>query len=777
MKTIVHKFVPLTSLMIAGLLLTGTAAKAISYAGNGNTSFGGAVGNGTLSVTDDGTNITFSFIAGGGLGGNDLVVYIDSVTGGFSDTSGFSDAGDGGRKAVSGYDPSNGRSTMTFTNGFVPEYALDIQGGYASLFALTNGGNYSFNWITGGTQTGSPYTLTISAAQIGLTPGTTATIKIFGTFISESGYRSQEAIAGNDYGPFGSGWNPFTQTAYVTYTFAAPPSPSYPVAFSVDMTEQIASSAFDPNADTLYVAGTFQTNAWSGIPMSPTVDNTNIYTVASLDYNPTNTPEFFKFSFYHAATTSTIYEDQDNRPFTLTAPGVTNPLVYFSDLAATPSATTNYVSFSIDMGPQIYLGHFNPDSGDTIQVLGTMQNPKWTVATFLLTNNPSSPASNIYSGSIADGNYPGSFENYKFVIVSTTVTNYESGNNRVFFTPTNSGTLPLAYFNNVSTYGAVPITFQVDMTLPLAMGMFVPTNGDTVSAAGTFQTNQWTPGVFVLTNNPSGANPNLYTGTYTDRNQPNSGEQYKFQINTNGGGTAWESIGNRTFLLGSTAQVLPQVLWNNASTNYVIMAPTLVTFTVDMTGATDVYGNPFDVNNDAVVVDGNYCSPEWQVMNNATYENPLVFTANVMGRVGSSLIFTNSYTVAAGHSYQVLYKYGIYHDTVNINTNVDNEAAPYMNHTRYIRTTGTYNFPTDIFGQQRTNAASATEISFGNLAIAAPVAGKLPISWLGLPSVRLQSCTNLTTPVWLDVPGTVGLGSTNVPPTGNQEFFRLLQPE
>jgi hypothetical protein len=43
---------------------------------------------------------------------------------------------------------------------------------------------------------------------------------LFGTYTSNSGYRSDEALPGNDAGA--QGWNPFIQTALATYTIAVP---------------------------------------------------------------------------------------------------------------------------------------------------------------------------------------------------------------------------------------------------------------------------------------------------------------------------------------------------------------------------------------------------------------------------------------------------------------------------------------------------------------------------------------------------------------------------
>jgi len=796
MKTYIHtlfyKIATITMLATAAFFSV-TSARAVNFPGNGSTGFGGNIGNGTLSVTDDGTNIygTMTCGNGGSMGGNALVIYIDTgVGGGFSTTTNFNDQSDVNHIVISGVDTGgSGRSVMTFTNGFAPQYAMSLvpfsPANFGGIWQLANGGNGSFTYktsvslspVNGST---GPYTFSFPATTIGLTNNTQASIRIFGTYISTTAYRSTEAIAGNDYGQFGQGPYTFLQTAYATYNFAAPPTPSTPAAFQVDMTAQIASGAFNPgNGDTVYAAGTFQTNPWTGFQLTPSASNTNIYTGTYLDYNPTNTAEQFKFNFYSVANTTNIYEGIDNRPFTLQSGGVTNTLVYFDDVFPTNnSATTNALTFSIDMTAQIDLGNFNPSTMQ-IEALGTFENPKWT-AGFILTNNPNAANTNIYSGTILDGNYPGSFENYKFVIVSGGNNTYESGNNRDFFTPTNTGTFPLAYFDGVVSAYSIPVTFQVDMTIPLAAGTFTPSNGDTVSVAGTFQSpNQWTAGICVLTNNPAATNSNVFSGTFIDQNQPGTGEQYKFQINPagNANDANWESIANRAFLLASSAQILPVVTWNNQDINDVLLQATTVTFTVNMTNAVDIYGFPFDPSADAVVVNGNFMNPQWPDFWTDALLGGFDYTANLLQNNGNNLLYTGTFTVAAGSSLEVQYKYGIIHQyTGSSNTNADNEASFNLNHTRYIRTVGTYNFPVDIFGIQQTNLAAATEPAFGNLAIGSPSAGNLPISWLGLPGVHLQYTTNLLSTNWVDLNATTGSSSTNWPTSNGNAYFRLIQP-
>jgi hypothetical protein len=796
MKNTQKKLALFTTALTAVLLLAARPAKATNYAGNTDTGFSGAVGNGVLSVTDDHTNITVNLQRGNSGSLNDvLVIYIDTGAEGYADTSSFTDhSGNGEQQAISGYNGSS-RSVMTFTNGFRPSYAIAIKSDYMDLWTLANPA--SFSYVTGNGEAGNNsanFSMTFLASQIGLPANVSTNIRIFGTYISRGGYRSTEAIAGNCVSTnLGNpeGYFPFAQTAFANYVFAAPVAPTNPVTFSVDMTAQVASSAFIPGTDQVYVGGSFEPTPFAfGLQLTnnPAAANTNIYSGTYPDQNLTNTFEQYKFKFYSVALTNDIYDADPNRTFTLHGGGQVVPLIYFNNLPATPSATTNYITFQIDMGPQIYLSHFNPGAGDLIELSGGFQSPQFS-AGIILTNNPAAANTNLYSGTVVDYNYPGTQylppqNGYKYVIVTSAGTNYESGANRSLVTPTNSITLPVAYFNGLSAYAAIPITFSVDMTIPILTGMLNPGNGDTVGCAGTFMTNQWTVGTggFTLTNNPAGANSNLYSGTYIDRNAPGSLEQYKFVINTNGGGTAYESPastggGDRLFVLGSVAATNPLVFWNDLNTNKVVLADTVITFTVDMNGAVDVYGNPFDSGNDLVFINGDFAMPAWNYDPNinfwTVYDIMTRFPAFIMQATDTPGIYTNIFTLPAGHPLNISYKYGIQHSaTVNNNTNVDNEAPSGNDHHRYVRSAGSYQFPTDTFGIQKVNAAAGVEPLYG-LALGNVAGGHLPINWLGFPGVALQTSTNLANPVWENVNSTNSVGTTNWPTTGGARFFRL----
>src|SRR6267154_5924409 len=101
------------------------SSQAATYSGNGNSGFGGPIGLGSLTLTDNGTTVSGT-VNKGPNGFNDvLVLYINSTPGGFADTSGFADGADGLRKAISGFDGGGNRSLLTFT-GMLPDYAIAL---------------------------------------------------------------------------------------------------------------------------------------------------------------------------------------------------------------------------------------------------------------------------------------------------------------------------------------------------------------------------------------------------------------------------------------------------------------------------------------------------------------------------------------------------------------------------------------------------------------------------------------------------------------------------
>ncbi len=212
-------------------LALGCSAAAATYSGNGNSGFGGPIGLGSLTLTDNGTTVSGTVNKGPNNFNDVLVLYIDSIAGGFADTSGFGDGGDGLRKAISGFDGGANRSTLTFAAGFRPDYAIALgpaSDNFGGLWQLNAGGANSLNFVNSvnlnptGVNNSSTYTFSFNVSELGLIPNSGATFALFGTYLSNTGYRSDEADAGNDVGT--QGWNPFLQTAFATYTIVPEPT-------------------------------------------------------------------------------------------------------------------------------------------------------------------------------------------------------------------------------------------------------------------------------------------------------------------------------------------------------------------------------------------------------------------------------------------------------------------------------------------------------------------------------------------------------------------------
>jgi len=477
--------------------------------------------------------------------------------------------------------------------------------------------------------------------------------------------------------------------------------PSTPVVFQVDLSVEVLLGNFNPASDFVEARGTFQAGVWSGgfaLTNNPLAANPYLYSGTAVDQHEPGTVEAYKFVVddgNNLGWEAPLSTGGNDRTFSLAATTQTLPAVYFNDIASAIPVT-----FQVDLGPQISSGNFNSANGDVIEVRGSING--WYGGS-ILTNVP---GTSLYQNTWMDTTDPvGGLLQYKYFIAhagnDSDPTGYEVlANNRTFPLTGNSVILPLAYYNDQapSSGGARnTVTFRVDMSLPIALGTFQPASGDIVSAAGTFQSpNQWASQVFPLTASGVG---NIYVGTYAnDGNYPSSLEEYKFVI-TSGGSDNWETLPNREFTL-TNGEVLPVVYFNNQAPGNSLLQGTSVTFTVNMTNAVDIFGNPFDPARDLVMIDGDFTSPQWPVMSHAG--DPSIssdYQNNVLQQSPSgSLLYSGTFNVPAGNPVQVTYKYGIYHNAGSVNTNVDNEAVFGQNHSRFIRSGGSYNFPVDTFG-------------------------------------------------------------------------------
>jgi hypothetical protein len=193
------------------------------------------------------------------------------------------------------------------------------------------------------------------------------------------------------------------------------------------------------------------------------------------------------------------------------------------------------------------------------------------------------------------------------------------------------------------------VTFQVDMSAAIANALFDP-NTQTMAVHGSF--NGWN--AFPLTNNPSGPNPALYTGT---TNLPINGSvmQYKYTIEP---GASYEAVymagnHNRLITLPATSGaslVLPKVFYGDAP---ITPVTTLVTFQVNL--AQQINTGAFDTNTSIVEARGAYIG--WGTTFTMT-NDPTILTTNQFGLVNSNVyVYTFEITGSPGQSMN--YKYYI----------------------------------------------------------------------------------------------------------------------
>ncbi|MGH7971923.1 MAG: hypothetical protein ACREIC_24700, partial [Limisphaerales bacterium] len=112
------------SIVLSPLAASAAMSTPVTYYGNGGA--GGTVASGSLTLKDNGTTVYGTFTKASGMSFQlGLVLYIDSVSGGFANTTSFSDSADASRIEVSGFSRAlNKRATANFAPGFTADYAI-----------------------------------------------------------------------------------------------------------------------------------------------------------------------------------------------------------------------------------------------------------------------------------------------------------------------------------------------------------------------------------------------------------------------------------------------------------------------------------------------------------------------------------------------------------------------------------------------------------------------------------------------------------------------------
>lgn len=562
------------------------------------------------------------------------------------------------------------------------------------------------------------------------------------------------------------------------------------VTFSVNMTND---TSFTIGTDTVSVNGTF--NGYSALPLTE-MGSTGIFTNTVNDTADANGGEL-QYKFVVDGSTWENTASGQNRAALLPATSGASlvlPTAYFSDDGP---ATTNEVTFQVDISQQITLGNFTPGTS-TVEVRGLFNG--WTGGVSELTNNPSIMetntyglvTSNVWMGTFPVVGSPGGAEGFKYVINPGTVwespssVNSDGGGNRYFANV--AQTLPLVNFSDAPFAPLCAITFNVDMSVVVLTDTnYVP---GSVTLNGDF--NGWSSGV-VMTNNPSAANTNIYTATASVGEGGAVNYQYRY-VEASTGATVYDHAnganggqGNRYFAVPAvSATNLPAVYFNDAELDDYLTQPTAVTFSVDMANAVGYGDNhAFNPSADSVYLNGQFAN--WYAW--AGGVNPASAPPGYqMIEEGLTTIYTNTIIIPAGTPIGFDYKYGMDINSANGGP-ADDEAGFGLNHFRVVRSTvgNAYTLPQDTFGNQYNEPIfSISDTVGGNLSIGAKSGGTVPVSWLGRPGARLQTAGSVLGP-WTTLAATDGtnwvtgtsstngfVSQTNFPAAGNT-YFRLIK--
>lgn len=616
------------------------------------------------------------------------------------------------------------------------------------------------------------------------------------------------------------------------------------ITFSVDMSTNLANGSFNPppgGTDQVFVGGTF--NGWGPYVQLVQVGSSAIYTNTindTVDANGANV----NFIYQDTEGTEATGSYQNRMAFLPATSGASLvlPTPYFNDIGP---AASNSVKFQVDMSQEINIGQFHPLSGDTVVIAGSFNG--WSIsagAPWILTNDPTIlVTNNIFNPPLIESNVytatipvtlnarlplasPNCSQEFKYVIMpeanweSPVYPNADPDSGNRFFTEADQ-TLPLVNFNDAPVTPLAKVTLNLDMSGVIRYDTNYVSNS--VTAWGSF--NGWATGV-AMTNNPAAPNPNLFSSPAISMGE---GVPFVLQYRyTNSSYNGWvydyaqdggpNSANNNNYRRAINLPFTPTILTTNFSTVYFndlspgdyLPVATAVQFSVDMNGAVGNDGHVFAPGGDGLYINGMFADGTPSNPNAAAGTaqlwypwsggaNPLSAPPGFeMIQEGSSTIYTNTIVLPAGTPVALSYQYGMDPGFANGGP-LEDEAASTAVHYRVVRSTksGTYILPTDTFTTNQPyqepffstgNIAASGSLAGGNLTVGTPVAGQIPVSWLGRPGAHLQSNTSLSGGTWQDLVATDGtnwtsgysssnglVSVTNVPASGNA-FFRLVKP-
>jgi hypothetical protein len=535
-----------------------------------------------------------------------------------------------------------------------------------------------------------------------------------------------------------------------------------PVTFQVNMGFQASQGAFDPATQQVEVRGSF--NNWGGgFALAPSATDPNLYVGTTDVAGAAGSAVEYKFVTLSGGTAN--WETSNNRSFALGSEAQTLPVAFFNN--QWDGAPVN-VTFQVNMATQIAAKAFDP-AADTVNVRGEFNT--WGVTPMA----PDAVNPDVYVATVEVPQAPGTQAPYKFHIArGAGGETWENDPNRTFLQKETDQTLAPVYFNNVT---GVPVKAKLDVAVDLsgqiAGGTFDPTAQEVWLRGNKVG---WDVPPQGLKLEADASRSGVYTNTLVMDNALTADVvEFKFTIwDPALGTTTWEDGANKSVTFtgsepnvgGYLTKSVGPVYFNNVNPADILSADTLVTFRVDMNGATRFGGAAFDPAADTVFINGTFVNNgnwgPWGTMD-GTWQ---LFDDGATGgdAVANDGIYTIQVNVPRGAQTRVTYKYGI--------NSEDNEAAVGNDHVRYIRATGTYTMPLDKFGAATQETRDA---EVGGLNIARGADGHLTITWNGAAGVKLQR-VDLNTGAATDVPGTEGQSSADVVPTEPMAFYRLVKP-
>ena len=193
----------------------------VTYSGNDNTGFQGAVGESSMEINDGGTTVTATFTKGSGNFNDYMVIYIDNGSDGRSAiTSDVNDNNDRNRGAISNV----GSGDINFPAGFEATHAISISvsfGGLWGIPATGTVGNNGLNFVDGvgspSSNTSSSFTFSFDWSEIGLTGSDSFSFVV--TYGNPTSDNNNEMFSSNEaYGDGITGSNPgVSSMTYTTY--------------------------------------------------------------------------------------------------------------------------------------------------------------------------------------------------------------------------------------------------------------------------------------------------------------------------------------------------------------------------------------------------------------------------------------------------------------------------------------------------------------------------------------------------------------------------------